>query len=76
MERGAGEGEPVRLRREALLFWRLSEMPPMAIGGWAVGRSGAGEEMPAREVVEMEPALAVRLRALALEEVRWWRTGW
>jgi hypothetical protein len=56
----------------------------MAIGSWAVGRTGAGEEMPAREVVDTpaselvdtEPAWAVRLRALALDEVRWWRTGW
>ena len=66
----------MRLRREALLFCRLRAIPPMAIGVWAVGRTGTGEDMPASEVVETEPALAVRLRALALDEVRWWRTGW
>jgi hypothetical protein len=37
---------------------------------------GAGEEIPASEVVETEPTLAVKLRALALDEVRWWRMGW
>lgn len=43
-----------------------------------VGRTGAGEEMPppAREEVETEPTLAVKLRALALEGVRVCRTGW
>lgn len=63
----------MRLRREALLFWRLRGTPPvpmMGIGGWAVGRIGAGEEMPMIEVAETEPAFAMRLRELALDEVR------
>jgi hypothetical protein len=33
-------------------------------------------DTPASELVDTEPAWAVRLRALALDEVRWWRTGW
>lgn len=59
-----------RLRREAELFWRLREIPPSGVG-WPE-RTGAGEEMPARDVVEMEPAMAAELRApvLVLEEVR------
>lgn len=36
--------------------------------GW-VGRIGAGDEIPVSDV-EIEPALAVRLRVLALEDVR------
>lgn len=42
-----------------------------------MGRTATGDEMPAMEVVETEPALATRLRALVLvlEEVRRWRHG-
>ncbi len=65
---GAGDGDPARLRREALLFCLLRPMPP--ITAW-LGRTGAGDEMPAMDVVETEPALAVKLRVEALEEVRW-----
>lgn len=36
--------------------------------GW-VGRTGTGDEIPASDV-EIEPALAVRLRVLALDDVR------
>ena len=64
-----GAGEPARLLR---LFWRLSGTAA------PIGRMGTGEEKeetPAMETAE-EPALAVRLRALAVEEVRWWRGGW
>jgi hypothetical protein len=77
---GAGDGDPVRLRRDALLLCRLSGTLPAAAAaaregtgaGW-LGRTGAGDEMPAIEVVETEPAVAVMLRALVLDEVRWWR---
>ena len=49
----------------------------MAMGwGCPVGRTGAGEESPAREEVDTEPMLAVKLRALALEGVRLCRMGW
>ena len=78
-ESGVREGEPALLRREAVVFCRLRERPPlpvMAIGGWAPGRTGAGDEMPTREVVEPEPTVAVKLRVLALDEVRLCRTGW
>ena len=37
---------------------------------------GAGDEMPLREVVETELTLAVKLRALTVEEVRLCWTGW
>lgn len=44
------------------------------------GLTGAGEDMPAIEVPETDPAVAVKLRALVLEEVRWCRRplvrGW
>jgi hypothetical protein len=58
-----GAGEPVRLRREAVLFSRLSGTLPTT-----GGRTGAGEDMAVSEVVETP---AVRLRVLALEGVRW-----
>ncbi len=57
-----GAGEPVRLRREAVLFCRLRLRLPTT-----GGRMGAGEDMPGREVVD---TAAVRLRVLVLEGVR------
>jgi hypothetical protein len=67
---GAGDGDPalLRPRREALLFWRLRLRLPRA--GW-VGLTGAGDEIPVRDAVVTEPALAVKLRLLAFDDVRW-----
>ena len=67
---GTGDGEGARLRREALLFWRLRPRPPS--GGW-LGRTGAGADipvMPAMEVADTDPTLAVKLRVLVLDDVR------
>ncbi len=65
--RDIGPGESVRLRRDAVLFWRLM------VG--ADGRVGAGAVMPMTEVAApLEPATAVWLRELVFEYVRWcWR---
>jgi len=60
-------GLAFRLRCEVALFSRLRLTPPDG-----VGRTGAGEETPAREVVLIEPAAATTLRELALDEVRLW----
>jgi len=65
---GAGDGDPARLRREALLPCRLRAIPPKT--AW-LGRTGAGEDIPAMEEVDTEPAIAVKLRALVLDDVRW-----
>ena len=65
-EPACGPGEPARLRRDAALFCRLRLIPPAGLPGLI----GAGEEMPARELVEIDPAFAVKLRALVLDDVR------
>jgi hypothetical protein len=60
-DRAWAPGELARLRRLAVLFWRLR------LGG-AEGRIGAGAVMSTTEVVPAaEPATAVWLRELALE---------
>lgn len=67
-----GAGEPARLRRDVVLFWRLRETLPTT-----GGRTGTVEDIPGSGFVDTP---AVMLRVLALEGVRWWRRvvvrGW